>query len=138
LAAAQVLDNSVTATLGVTTVVVVFALTVYKVIQATCVGTIRKVPKAAKAVKVNIATKAVAIKAVVCLEFSKAAMAGPAVQIQQKVVPISMNMVIWHSACFHMAHDAIQTIVSDQRQLHRPKLTGGISLIFAVVAAQVL
>jgi hypothetical protein len=114
LAEVLVLDSNVTATFGATTVAVVFALTVYKVILATCVGIIHKVRKAAKAVKANIAIKVVAIKAVACLEFSKAVTAAQAVQIQQKVVHGSTNMVIWHSACSLMVHDAIQTTALDQ------------------------
>ena len=108
------MDNNVTVTFGATTVVVVFAHTVCKVIPATCVGIIHKVRKAVKAVKVNIATKVVAIKVVACLEFSKAVTAAQAAQIQQKAVHGFTNMVTWHSVYSLMEHVVTQTIALDQ------------------------
>lgn len=113
-AAALVLANNVKVQYGIIVAVAVFVLLDCKVIQAICVSTIRNQQKAAAEVKVCIATNVVAIKDAVCLGYGKAATAALAVLTHKKAAHGFMNMVTWHSACFHTAHDATQITVLDQ------------------------
>ena len=115
MAAVLVLVNNVKVRYGNTIAVAVFALTVYKVIQAIYVLTIHSQQKVEAEVKVCIVTNVVVTKDAVCPVYGKAETAALAAQMQKKVWHGFMNMVIWHSAYSRTEHDATLITVLDQR-----------------------